>query len=198
MKTLSINVVSPGLADITPGLADITPVSGRLYRPSIATSTVGSRRSQSSLPVCGDSFFDDSHWSQNSLNVSDSEPHDTVRILSSTAYDTAPLSSNNRVVRSCESKAARQSTCSVQHSPLTTLQCHSSAVTTQSASSESWLTSQQTSMTPVSGLPASAVKPTSSLPASAVKPTSSLSASAVKPPSSWSAATPVTASPLPG
>lgn len=181
MKTSSINVVSPGLADIT-------PVSGRLSRPSIAASTVGSRRS---LPVCGDSFFDDSHWSQNSFNVSDSEPHDTVHILSSTAHDTASLSSNNWVVRSCESKAARPSTCSVQHSPLTTLQCHTSAVTTQSASSDSrntsWLTSQQTGMTPVSGLPASAVKPTSSLPASAVEP-----------PSSWSTATPVTASPLSG
>ena len=139
---------------------NITPMSGRLSLSSAAVSTLNSTnsytvKSQSSLPVCGDSFFEDSdadrshsNWSLShagtefsSFNVSNLELHDTP--------------SSRNVVRSREMSPAGRSMCSVQRSPMSTLQCQTTSVTAQSVSrdtTDAWLTSRQPNTT-VSGLP---------------------------------------------
>jgi len=157
-------VRTPDVSSISPAVPYMTPASR--FSPATATpSTVSSRnastmkpsavKSQSSLPVCGDSFFDNSeldeshsNWSFakaasefSSFDVSNMQPHNTPSVLSS-----------SNVIRSSEVSPSP----SVHRSPLSPVQCQ----TSQSADiRDMWLTSRQLNKTSVvNSLPASDVK----------------------------------------
>ena len=154
-------VKTPAISRTPPGFPDVTPVSGRLSLPSASVTSVKSItsstvKSQSSLPVCADRFFQDndsdysrSFWSGaefDSFDVSNMEQHDVPSTLSS-----------SKVERSHEVSPACVSTCSVQRSPVPTLQCQPSNVMTQSVSrdtSDTCLMSWRPNTTSVSSLPA--------------------------------------------
>jgi len=151
------HVNAPAVSRLSLSVPLMTPVSARLSLPSATTAAIMSRssptvKSQSSLPVCGDSFFEDSeadhshsNWSEfSSFDVSNIEPHDALSV---------PSSSN--IVRSREVNASGLSTCNVQRS-----QSDNSFVTAASvtcSSSNTWLTSRQPNTLHVNSLPSSDV-----------------------------------------
>ena len=148
---------------MSPSTLNITPISDKVSLPSAAMSSVKSRtsstvKSSSSLPVCGDSFFEDSDADRSHSNWSFSH---TGPEFSSFDVSTVELheTSSSSVVRSNELVLGGPSTCSVQCSPLSTVQCQSVlAAKSQSlshVSTNTWLTSQQTNTTSLNRLPSS-------------------------------------------
>jgi len=156
------------MPDVSRAVPCITPVSDRTSPLSATPSAVMSRnstamKSRGSLPVCGDSFYEDSEADQNcsswsfaqaaiefsSFDVINMESHDSPSVLSS--------SSN---MRSCEVSPAGPSTCTFERMRSSSLQCQTSTVTPQSCDiTDSRLMSRQLSKTPVpNNLPLSDVK----------------------------------------
>ena len=151
LKCMNMSAVSR----ISPGTPNITPISDRLSLPSAAASEVKSRTSStvkscSSLPVCGDSFFEDSNADRSRSNWSFTHSETEFSSFDISTVKLHDVSSSN-VVRSHEVSLGGPSTCSVQRSPLSTMQRQSlSTVTSQSisrATTDTWLTSQRTNTT---------------------------------------------------
>jgi len=149
---------------ILPSTPNITPISDRLSVPSAAASEVKSRTSsavkaRSSLPVCGDSFFEDSDADRSHSNWSFTHSETEFSSFDVSTVKLHDASSSN-VVRSHDVSLRGPSTCSVQRSPLSTVQRQLSTVTSQSlspATTEPWLTSQRTNTTSLNSLPTSSV-----------------------------------------
>jgi len=140
--------------DVSRTVPFITPVSGRTSPVSaIKTSSSTAMKSRGSLPVCGDSFYEDSpadhncsSWSFSqaaiefsSFDVSNTEPRDSLSMLSSSSK-----------MGSCAVSPPGPLTCTDQCSPSSVLQCPTSTVTRQYRDiADSWLTTRQQSTTSV-------------------------------------------------
>lgn len=144
-----LSVKTPSVSSIRRSVPDVTPGSVRLWNGAV--SAVSSRTSstfepQSTIPMCGDSFFEERdttdhrciNWSlmQTATELAASERHDTSLTLSHEANQ-PDLSKHT-----------------VHGSPLSTLPFHFTAVASSTAHvSDTWLSSQPPTTTSVSRLP---------------------------------------------
>ena len=151
------HVNMPAVSKLSPSVSLMTPVSVRLSLPNAASSAVKSRNSsavesQSSLPVCGDSFFDDSdadhsrsNWSElSSFDVGHIDPLGTPSVLAS-----------SKVMRSFEVNAPSPS--NVQRSQREIMPVTAASVTCSSINT--WSTSRQPNTPQINSLPPSHVAP---------------------------------------
>jgi len=196
VKTPAVSRISPGMPDITPVFGklslpsaspraqDTTPLSGSLTLPAASMSGVKSRnsstvKSRNSLPVCGDSFFEDSDADRSCSNWSflqNGTEFSSFDVSNVALHDITSMPSSGNAVRSHEVSPAGLSMCSVQRSPMSALQCQTSTVTSHSVlreSSDTSLTSRRPLTTSVNHSPASY--------ASQQKPLSTSSAAATTP-----------------
>lgn len=151
------HVNTPAVSRLPPSVPFMTPVSTRLSLPNAASSAVSSRnsstaKSHGSLPLCGNSFFEDNDADQSCSNWSAFSSFDVSNIESLDAPSV--LSTSKVMMRSCEANTA--ASCIVHCSQSETLAV--TAAPAISSSGNTWLTSQQanTSVTN-SSLPASGV-----------------------------------------
>jgi len=156
-------VKTPNFSRVSLGMPDITPDSGRLTLSSVSVSTAAKTRtpstvkSQSLLPLCGNSFYDESD-SEHSRSLRTFSPSGTefssfsVSGVMEQSCDMSSLPSWKTVIRSRESTPSTCSSNVHNHTQLST----PSTVKSFSLScdnTDTWLTSQQPNTTSVNSLP---------------------------------------------
>lgn len=150
-----VHVNTPAVSRLSSNIPLMTPLSARLSVPSAGSSALKSRtsstvKSQSSVPLCGDSFFEHGDADHSHINWSDFSSFDESNIE---PFD-APLVPLNSKVRSHQvtAAAAGSSMCSVQRSQSEESSSFTAASLTCS-SSNTLLTSRQPNSSQISSLP---------------------------------------------